>query len=143
MDVRAYSQVIQEHFDRSAPNVVALQLKTLRLEVLSPSVMIALFQGIPKMVTLDEPHHGIQFGVAPSNDPLKFTLGLRDLHGQQIAPDANNQIPVPLRPGSRRVVDILSLWKRITNSGEPQLPPQTGGGRRLPQAPSSTRAHHF
>jgi len=143
MDVRAYSQIIQEHFDRSSPQVVALQLKTLRLEVLSPSILIALFQGIPQMVTLDQPHHGIQFGFVPSKDPQKFTLGLRDQHGQQLPPAANNQLNVPFRPGTRRVVDIASLWKAITSSGAAGLPAQTGGGSFALQALDPPWSQHF
>jgi hypothetical protein len=143
MDVRAYSQVIQEHFDRSASQVVALQLKTLRLEVLSPSIMIALFQGMPQMVTLDQPHHGIQFGLVPKNDPEKFKLGLRDAHGGQLTPAANNQINVPMRGGARRVVDIASLWKGITNSGAAGLAPQTGGGSFALQALDPPWSQHF
>jgi len=143
MDVRAYSQIIQEHFDRSDPHVLALQLKTMRLEVLSPSIMIALFQGIPQMVTLDQPHHGIQFGLVPTNDLEKFMLGLRDVHGGQLTPAANNQINVPMRGGGRRVVDIASLWKGITNSGATGLAPQTGGGSFALQALDPPWSQHF
>jgi hypothetical protein len=139
MDVRAYSQVIQEHFERSSPQVTSLQLKTLRLEVLSPSIMIALFQGIPAMVTLDQPHHGIQFGVAPPNDPTKLMLELRKPDGEQLG----QQVDVPLRAGTRRVVDVLSLWKAITNKGAAGLAPQTGGGSFALQALDPPWSQHF
>lgn len=139
MDVRAYSQVIQEHFERASPQVTKLQLKTLRLEVLSPSILIAMFQGIPAMVTLDQPHHGIQFGVVQPNDPLHLKLELRKSDGEQLG----QQVDVPLRPGTRRVVDVLSLWKSITNSGAANLAPQSGGGSFALQALDPPWSQHF
>jgi hypothetical protein len=39
--------------------VVAL----LRLQRLSPGVLLALFAGVPRLVWLEEPHHGVQLGV--------------------------------------------------------------------------------
>src|SRR5215471_19346752 len=59
MDVRAYREDIPDPFN--AGDVTDKQLLTLRLERLSASVMLALFQGIPKLVVLEEPHHGVQF----------------------------------------------------------------------------------
>jgi hypothetical protein len=141
MDVRAYSRIIQEPFDRSDPKVVALQLKTLRLEILSPSIMVALFQGIPQMVLLDEPHHGVQFGLTPALGLGKFTLGLRDQHGEQLSGDPIVQ--VPMRAGSRQVVDVAALWKAITSSGAAGLPPQTGGGSFALQALNPPWSQHF
>ena len=106
--------------------------------------MIALFQGIPKMVLLDEPHHGIQFGFTPALGPQKFMLGLRDQNGQQLQSGNNPiQVPVPMRAGSRQVVDVAALWKTITNSGTPGLPPQTGGGSFALQALSPPWSQHF
>ena len=143
MDVRAYSQIIQEPFDRAASQVTSLQLKTWRLEILSPSIMIALFQGIPQMVTLDQPHHGIQFGLVPTNDAQKFQLGLRDAHGEQLTPAAANLVDVPMRGGTRRVVDIAGLWKGITSKGAAGLPAQTGGGSFALQALDPPWSQHF
>ncbi|HTY33794.1 hypothetical protein [Mycobacterium sp.] len=70
IDVRAFNKVLpanegdpnkaglQNWLDEAA----AAQLATLRLELLSPSVMLGLFDGVPKLVWFEEPHHGVQFG---------------------------------------------------------------------------------
>ncbi len=39
----------------------------LRLDRLSPSVLLAIFDGVPGTVTLGEPRHGLRFGVADDN----------------------------------------------------------------------------
>jgi hypothetical protein len=110
MDVRAYSQDIPEHFDPSDPKAQALQLQTLRLELLSPSVMIALFQGIPQLVILEEPHHGVQFGVQPN-----FQVYLRTANGTDILNASNSPIgiDVPVRAANSRVIHVAELRRRL------------------------------
>src|SRR5262245_28707302 len=69
MDVPAYRSVIADNrqtgiaFDPKDPEIVRQQLRTLRLERLAPSILLALFEGVPRLVTLEEPHHGVAFGV--------------------------------------------------------------------------------
>jgi hypothetical protein len=120
MDVRAYSQDIPDTpvpFDPSSPAAVAAQLTTLRLELLSPSVLIALFQGIPQLVTIEEPHHSVVFGVhlAPDGTP---EISLRDQQGNQILDGSNNAIPltVPLRGGNMRVIDVKALYNALAQA---------------------------
>lgn len=120
MDVRAYDQDIPEPLDPSNPTTLQHQLLTLRLELLSPSVMIALFQGIPKLVILEEPHHTVQFGILDPNANGQFRMYIRDTTGHQIpAPSddpargwtKNNPItiPVPVRASNHRVIHITKL----------------------------------
>jgi hypothetical protein len=78
MHVRAYARDVvgdeeivgEEHPDR---------LKLLRLERLAPAVMLALFDGIPRLVHLEEPRQGLQFGVhlAPVGDTGNFSATVR------------------------------------------------------------------
>jgi hypothetical protein len=144
MDVRAYSQDIPEPL---LPSDVPLcgsagqqggpcQLRTLRLERLSPSVMLALFQGIPRLVTLEEPHLGVQFGVIPVGGG--YRIDLRDATGHQIfqpkppppptLPDIPKEIDVPLRASHTRVIAVMELRKRLAQAraANPSMPPQTG-----------------
>jgi hypothetical protein len=120
MEVRAYSPDIPDTsvpFDPSSPAAQAAQLTTLRLELLSPSVMIALFQGIPQLVTIEEPHHGVVFGVhAAPNSTLEISL--RDTLGNQIVDGSNNAIPlsVPFRAGNMRVIDVKTLYNSLANA---------------------------
>jgi hypothetical protein len=116
MDVRAYSQAIPDTpvpFDPSSQEAVAAQLPTLRLELLSPSVMIALFQGIPQLVTIEEPHHLVVFGVHAALDGT-LQISLRDKQGNQIL-NGSNPIPldVPMRPGNMRVIDVKALYNAL------------------------------
>jgi hypothetical protein len=120
MDVRAYSQDIPDGstpFDPSVDPAESAQLPTLRLELLSPSVMIALFQGIPQLVTIEQPHHGIVFGVHAAPDGT-LEISLRDTLGNQIMDPSNNAIPlpVPFRAGNMRVIDVKALYNALANA---------------------------
>lgn len=132
MDVRAYSTDIPERLDPSSADAQNAQLRTLRLELLSPSVMIALFQGIPTLVTLEEPHHGVQFGVEPAFGG--FEIDERYADGTQILTGtAPNQVskPVfaPVRAANTRVLSITSLRRALftAQNSDATMPKQTGG----------------
>ena len=141
MDVRAYDSDLPEPLDPSDPQTAQHQLLTLRLELLSPSVMIALFQGIPKLVILEEPHHSIQFGVLDPQANGNFSMYIRDTTGHQIPAPGNNPalgwttgnpitIPVPVRAANPRVLHITALRDRLQaeiSLGLPDpMPPQNG-----------------
>lgn len=120
MEVRAYSQDLPDTpvpFDPSSDAAQAAQLPTLRLELLSPAVMIALFQGIPDLVILEEPHHGVVFGVHAGFDGT-LEISLRDTQGNQILDGSNNAIPlaVPFRAGNQRVIDVKALYDALNNA---------------------------
>jgi len=118
MDVRAYKTDIPERFDPSDPNVQPQQLTTLRLELLSPGVMIALFQGVPQLVILEEPHNGVMFGlhVTGSTDMIY----LRDATGHQVPISGNAppyaEIALPFRSTNSRVVHVTELRRRINQA---------------------------
>jgi hypothetical protein len=112
-----------------------LVMPLLRLERLSPSVLIALFQGIPKLVWCEEPHHGVQFGVEETRTGKMF-IPVRDASGHLVTSGtiSDTQIPLPMRTGGRRVVAVAQLRKDIIKKkqelaakpGIPPLPAQTG-----------------
>lgn len=112
MDVRAYRSDIQEPLDSADPKVLPLQLKTLRLELLSPSVMLALFQGVPQLLILEEPHHGIQFGIQVNGGDTEY---IRKPTGQQFTDASNNpvSVSVPYRAANSRVVHVAELRRRL------------------------------
>lgn len=134
MDVRAFSGDVPAGIDPSQVSD-ALIMPLLRLERLSPSVLVALFQGIPKLVWCEEPHHGVQFAVQ-ENSSGGFIIPVRDASGKAVLPSnsSNNQLPVPFRTGGRRVVAVAQLRKDIIKkdqdlSAQPgmhHLPAQTG-----------------
>jgi hypothetical protein len=144
MDVRAYDQALSDvpqPFDPSAADVKQHQLLTLRLELLSPSVMIAFFQGIPKLVILEEPHHNVQFGILDPQINGNFRMYIRDTTGHQIDAAVNDPsqdwvkdepitIPVPVRSSNPRVIQIAKLRDALqTEAGKSlpfPMPPQNG-----------------
>ena len=85
----------------------------------------ALFDGIPQLVFLEEPHHGVQFGVHAGR--TAFEIDLRDSTGHQIRDGSNNPFTqsVPFRAGGNRVIGIANLRaslisQRATHSTMPE-----------------------
>jgi hypothetical protein len=129
MDVRAYDTTIAEPYAAADPQVVSHQLKLLRLELLAPSLMIALFEREPRMVILEEPHHGVQFGVRHTGSTI--VIPLRDGTGQQIRVN-NNAVPVtvPMRSRHGDVVRVAALRDALqaARAAHPDAVDQTGAG---------------
>jgi len=129
MDVRAYDTVIAEPYTTADPKVTAHQLPLLRLELLAPAVMIALFEGEPAMVVLEEPHHGVQFGVRHLGQDL--TVPLRVATGQQLLQNGDPiPVEVPTRAGHRDVVRVSALRDALdaAHAKHPTSIDQTGSG---------------
>jgi hypothetical protein len=134
MDVRAFSGDVPAGID-PAQIGDGLVMPLLRLERLSPSVLIALFEGIPRLVWCEEPHHGVQFGVQETRGGNLF-IPVRDATGHLVTSGtiSDTQLPLPLRTTGRRVVAVAQLRKDIINKdtelaaqpGMPRLPAQTG-----------------
>jgi hypothetical protein len=114
MDVRAYRERIPEPFDASSANAVARQLPLLRLERLSPGVMFALFEGVPVLVTLEEPHHGIQFGVDVSSNGSSASVPLRNKTGQLLSKSGRAvNLALPRRARRHDIIDIKRLRDQL------------------------------
>jgi hypothetical protein len=107
----------------------------LRLERLSPAVLIVLFAGVPKLVWLEEPHHGVQYGVDAAESGFRVTV--RNELGQ----DTSSTVSVPMRSGPiAGVVDITALAHSI-DTARP-LPHPRGSAAlaiELLQAPARQR----
>jgi hypothetical protein len=118
MDVRAYKTDIPEPFDPADPKIQPQQLTTLRLELLSPGVMIALFQGVPQLVILEEPHNGVMFGLHVTNG--SDMIYLRDATGHQVPISGNGppytEVALPFRSTNSRVVHVTELRRRINQA---------------------------
>lgn len=125
MDARAYRTANLPHnYDPSQDPAKSAQLRTLRLERLSPGVLLALFEGVPKLVVLEEPHHGVQFGVHEVNG--RFSVFRRDATGQ--AYQKQDPVDVPVRQSNPRVLAIAELRRRLMAlpPANPPMPAQTG-----------------
>jgi len=101
------------------------QLDVMRIERLSPAVMLAMFADIPDRLEIEEPRQGIQFGVRSreSGDPTgSWMLDVRDPDDGE---NAGRVVPVPFRRGSAGVIHMTELKTRLT------APAADGGARDL------------
>lgn len=113
-----------------------LVVRILRLERLNPSLLLALFDGQPQMLWLEEPHHAVQFGV--EDDGPQRTLWLRDLPGA-----TTDRVTIPMRTAQAAgpgVIDVTALAQAIA-AAAPNAGPTTPAGlaRQLLRAPSRQR----
>jgi hypothetical protein len=123
MEVQAYDRVLPR--DPSKAQKEAARIPTLRLERLSPSTLIALFAGVPRLVWLEEPHHGVQLGVEYGRQgwyvPQRSATG----HAAEAA-----TVGVPFRIGERRVIHAEELRRRLDAAAQGAnpngMPQQTG-----------------
>jgi len=124
MDVRAYSEVIPP--GQSAEDARPEQLRTLRLERLGGTVLLALFDGVPELVVLEEPSHGLQLGVARDAADAPG-LERRAGDGRALPATAGQLLPVPMRSDGR-TLDLLSLRRALhmERATHPSMPEQLG-----------------
>ena len=79
-------------------------MKLLRLERLAPAVLLALFDGVPQIVHIEEPRQGIQFGIRlDATDDLETFepwIPPRDRHDPQKAINVKvtGAVPAAARP---------------------------------------------
>jgi hypothetical protein len=111
MEVRAYRN--------------SVKLPLLRLELLSAGVMIALFAGVPDRVELEEPHHGMQFGVLAEQGG-RFAIALRGPDGNEETSGALFPVTVRAIDPTLRVVEIAALRDALIAQADAALPAQTG-----------------
>jgi hypothetical protein len=129
IQVRAYSGAIPPEQDPdTTPGAVKLGL--LRLSLLAPSVLIALFAGVPSLIVLEEPHTSVQLGLI-AKPAGGFSLALRGGDGNVIEQgNAAVTVDVPLRAGAESlgVIDVTALATRITSAAatRPQIPRPVG-----------------
>jgi hypothetical protein len=121
MDVRAFDTILHEPVDPAQAE--AHQLRTLRLERLAPAVLLALFDGVPKLVWCEEPHHGVQFGVERGSSG-GFRVPRRDATGQRL----DGFVTAPTRARKPRVLSIAGLRRELVKADTPNTPAvnQTG-----------------
>ena len=113
MEIRAYRESVPIGINASDPQAKSVQLNLLRLERLAPAVILALFEGVPKLVHIEEPHHAMQFGVQEIfNGP---EIPLRNDVGQQLLNNADEALMVkaPVRAGNHRVLHIAGLVRNL------------------------------
>ena len=93
----------------------------MRYETIGNDLILIVFAGVPDKITIQQPPHGLQFGVEDGETAASFTVYLRNIGatdtGAQIKKDRQPvtvTIPVSgtgalFRPGGNRVLDIRAL----------------------------------
>jgi hypothetical protein len=128
--VRAFTTAdIPEQADPSTIDP-SLFVPILRLEQLSPSVLLVLFAGTPALVWLEEPHHGIQLGIDPGDrvavvTPTGKEVTEPDAHGEETP----KTVAVPMRGGPvAGVVDVAGLVQTLAqaHAADDRVAPQGG-----------------
>lgn len=113
MHIRAYRVEVPD----DGPDDDTSRLHLMRLERLAPSVLLALFDGVPAVVHLEEPRSGLQFGFELTEPPpagaVAYDLPLR---APGTGTEIGRTVPVPFRAGAPGVVDLADLQQRILSA---------------------------
>lgn len=113
MHIRAYQVEIPD----DGPDDDTSRLHLMRLERLAPSVLLALFDGVPAVVHLEEPRSGLQFGFELSEPQpagaVAYDLPLRT---PGTGTETGATVPVPFRQDAPGVVDLADLQQSILNA---------------------------
>jgi hypothetical protein len=90
------------------------RIALLRLERLAPAVLLCLFDGIPKVVHIEEPRQGVQFGFDERTTAAgRVTATLQPRNAATFENLAHAPVDVPFRAGASGVVDIKRLERAL------------------------------
>lgn len=137
MHIRAYAEEPGDNDESVLPESDPRRIKLLRLERLAPAVLLALFDGAPSVIHIEEPRQGVQFGTRQSQAgpgriramvPARNVRSARyvDANGDEIDPaqvpqgqspsDLAREIPVRFRPGAAGVVDMTNTGRAFRDA---------------------------
>ena len=122
--VRAYDRELPEGDNAVVPESDTRRLRLLRLERLAPAVLLALFDGVPAIVHVEEPRRGVQFGIRldPSGDPpTTFAPWIPPRDTQDPQKQIAAKVPVPCRRGSPGVLDLKHLNQTLVGRGDTHM----------------------
>lgn len=135
LHVRAYREEVGPD-DEIVPESHPSRVKLLRLERLAPAVLLALFDGIPAVVHLEEPRQGVQFGVRLERQgetaTFRAQVPARDTQTAERVPDPaapgdetrSLMMPVAFRPGSPGVLDLEQTARTFIGTAPARMGPR-------------------
>ncbi len=110
MHVRAYRVEVPD----DGPDDDTNRLHLMRLERLAPSVLLALFDGVPAVVHLEEPRAGLQFGFELADQqPAGGVAYVLPVRTPGTGTETGQTVAVPFRQNAPGVVDLADLQQRI------------------------------
>jgi hypothetical protein len=108
--VRAYRADVPD----DGPDDDTNRLHVMRLERLAPSVLLALFDGVPAVVHLEEPRAGLQFGFELADQqPAGGVAYVLPVRTPGTGTETGQTVAVPFRQNAPGVVDLADLQQRI------------------------------
>lgn len=116
LHVRAFNVDPEEGDEARFEDDDPRRIRLLRLERLAPAVLLCLFDGIPKVVHIEEPRQGIQFGFMHKDNGNGRSAKLRPRNKnnfEYLDSTGGKDIDVPFRVGSSGVVDIRRLAESL------------------------------
>jgi hypothetical protein len=88
-------------------------LQALRIDRLSPDIMLCLFNGKVTEIEIKQPPEGLHFGAEHSHSAYK-KLHLRTLTpAEGVGGQIEAGVDIPMRPGSKRVMNVEALANRM------------------------------
>jgi hypothetical protein len=110
MHVRAYRVEVPDDGADDDAN----RLHLMRLERLAPAVLLALFDGVPAVVHLEEPRTGLQFGFELTEPaPAGATAYDLPLRTPGTGDPTGGSVPVPFRQNAPGVLDLADLQQAV------------------------------
>jgi hypothetical protein len=97
LHVRAYRREVvgdEEIVDEDHPD----RLKVLRMERLAPAVLLVLFDGIPRLVHVEEPRQGVQFGVRLQEGRNGQYVAQVQARDRNTSKDVEPEVPMTVPP---------------------------------------------
>lgn len=113
LHVRAFSEDLDEPDDAGFTQDHPSRMRLLRLERLAPAVLMCLFDGIPRVVHVEEPRQGVQFGFDVQVDGAAQGAALRPRQVSDFSYLDRTPVHVRFRPGGSGVVDIQELERDL------------------------------
>lgn len=93
------------------------RIGVLRMERLAPAVLLVLFDGLPRVIHLEEPRAGVQYGVEEETEHgrVGVKVAVRDVRTGDRLPetDPDNKVDMPFRKGAPGVVHVAELARRL------------------------------
>jgi hypothetical protein len=94
------------------------RLGIMRMEQLAPSVLLVIWDGVPAIVHVDEPRHGIQYGVDEnsSSQPGQWSYQLTLRKNAATSGDLTENgsvLNVPFRANAPGVIDMTNLQAQV------------------------------
>lgn len=116
------SELVERWPDLIVQPLPADKVTVIRQDVLSESIMIVLFAGVPTEVRVREPDVGLRFGVEFNEHTKVYEINAWGSDGAAIKGQDCKQLTIPIRLMEGRVVNVANLKDNLQSHAEPGEP---------------------